>query len=252
MFLISQMVQNNRVRGDLFLKPVKELEDIRDELQNIVEASQENLEEELGEFEHHSKAISMAGTPEGTLRQSQIIRYYNTDLRHINTLIETLRNMETNSITEKKKEIEPKHKEHTREDKEALMYTYGSALESLVNAEKLLNWEEYETKVIGIQPSRRFPDEDALKDVKSEMDDKFHDLREEYVHALLMSSRYLSSITNVRRGGFNKFTEEDLEKAEEISERLTKVRKDLRKRAEDLDFLLLNHTAQLKRAEKYK
>lgn len=228
----------------------EKLSSLIDQCQQEIDKNREAIEEEIGEPQGEIKlSLSKAEFPGETKEQLNTRNFYTRKKRKLETAKNSLEKPDTSEIQEKIEELEEKYAESSRKDETHLTEAYGTAITCLENAIKLLNDEEYETKDLWKTGFRKYPDKEALNNIEKEIeDDLFHELREKHVHKFLAGSRYLKTLELDKRGR-GQATKEKIGDLEEMKEKTLEISEELQDKAADLEFLLLNASAQIKKAE---
>lgn len=232
------------------MKVFKELKDLEKELEKNIEKHRTAIEKEIGETEKDLKiTVVEAEFPGETKEHFNALNFYKRKMRKLETAKNSIKSPDTSKLEEKIDELEEKYAEHSRKDNTHLTEAYGTAIKCLETAVELLKDKEYDTTDLWKTGFRKYPDEKALNNIEKEIEnDLFHKLREKQVHKFLSASRYLKSLELGTEGKSQK-AKEKIGDLEEPRERKSEVSQELLRKAEELDFLLLNASAQIKKAE---
>ncbi|MFB6174823.1 MAG: hypothetical protein ABEJ87_02510 [Candidatus Nanohalobium sp.] len=226
--------------------------DLIEVCQEQIDKSRETIEEEIGEPEDDIElSLAKADFPGDTKEQLNALNFYTRKKRKLETAKNSMESPDTSELQEKVEELEEKYAEHSRKDNTHLTEAYGTAINCLENAVKLLNGEEYEVKDLWKTGFRKYPDEKALNSIEKEIEnDLFHKLREKHVHHFLSASRYLETI-ELDTKGKSEATKKKIGNLEDMKEKTSEISCELLEKAENLDFLLLNASAQIRKAEEF-
>jgi hypothetical protein len=230
----------------------EKISDLIEVCQEQIDKNREAIEEEIGEPEDDIElTLAKADFPGDTKEQLNALNFYTRKKRKLETVKNSLEIPDTSELEEKIEELEEKYAEHSRKDNTHLTEAYGTAITCLENAVKLLNGEEYEVKDLWKTGFRKYPDEKALNSIEKEIEnDIFHRLREKHVHNFLATSRYLETI-ELETKGKSQATKKKIGDLEEMKEKTSEISRELQKKGVDLDFLLLNASAQIRKAEEF-
>ena len=212
----------------------KILNDVEKELKEKKENIREEMQEELGVEEGLVREAAEQGHPGNTAENMNDLEKIGKEQRSLKAVKEALQEMKISEIEEKIQGIKEERQETDRNGSEQIMYGYSAAIQSLEEAEKLLKGKEYKAQGLGRSAATTFPDpQKKIEDQLSTENELLRDFRENNVHLLLRSAKTLDEAN----------PEKHLENKEILKE-------ELRKRAEDLDYLIINASIQLEEARK--
>jgi len=228
----------------------EKLSELTEHCRKETEKNRESIEEELGETENLKKAVTEAGFPGETRKHLNALKFYRKKTKKLKKAKNSIEGLETAELEKKIEKLEKKYAEHSKKDSTHLTEAYSTAISCLENTIKILENREHEATDLWKTGLRKYPDEKALNKTEKEIEnDIFHKIREKHVHHFLTTSRYLKTI-EFNRKGLSKKTKEKIEGLEEMKEKISKTSQELTEKAEKLDFLLLNASAQIRKAEK--
>lgn len=234
------------------MKLFKELKDLEKELERNIETQRKAIEKEIGEIDKDPKtSVVEAEFPGKTKEHLNVLEFYREKKRKLEEVKNSIEGLETAGIEEEIEDLEEKYAEHSRKDETQLTEAYGTANSCLENAVRLLRDEEYEVTDLWKTGFREYPDEKALNSIEREKEnDKFHEVREKHVHSFLTASRYLKTLEFSTKGKSQE-TREKIGDLEKMREKTSEISQELLKKAETLDFLLLNASAQIREAKNH-
>ncbi|AOV94484.1 hypothetical protein AQV86_00995 [Nanohaloarchaea archaeon SG9] len=228
----------------------EKLSELTEHCRKEIEKNRESIEEELGETENLKKAVTEAGFPGETRKHLKALKFYRKKTKKLEKAKNSTEGLETAELEKKIEKLEKKYAEHSKKDNTHLTEAYGTAISCLENTVKILENREHEPRDLWKTGLRKYPDEKALNRTEKEIEnDLLHEIREKHVHHFLTTSRYLKTV-EFNRKGLSKETEEKVGSLEEMKEEIRKISQELMEKAEKLDFLLLNASAQIRKAEK--
>ena len=214
------------------------LNDLEKELEEKKEEIREEIKEELGEEENIIREAAKQGYPGNTDKDMMVLETLKSEEKALEPVKEALQEIETSKIEEKIQDIKEERQQTDNKGKEQIMYGYSSTVQSLEEAEKLLKGKEYNAKGHGRSAATTFPDPYLkIEDQLGLENDFLKEFREKHVHLLLRSSKTL--------GDSKQKTELKNKGLESLINHKKRLREELRKRAEDLDYLLTNASVQL-------
>ncbi|MFB6174826.1 MAG: hypothetical protein ABEJ87_02525 [Candidatus Nanohalobium sp.] len=222
------------------MKLFEELQDLEEVIEEKKEEIKEEIQEELGAKEENIlREATKQGYPGNTDKDMMVLKTLNSEEKSLEPVKEALQEIETSKIEEKIKEIKEERQQTDNKGKEQIMYGYSSTVQSLEEAQKLLKGKEYRAERLGRSAAITFPDPYLkIEDQLGLKNDFLKEFREENVHLLLRTSKTL--------GDSNQKTELKNKGLESLINHKKRLREELRKRAEDLDYLLTNAAVQLK------
>lgn len=217
----------------------KILNDLEKELEEKKKEIKEEIQEELGaKDENIIKEAARQGYPGNTDKNMMVLETLKSEKKALEPVKEAFKEIKTSKIEEKIQDIKEERQQTDNKGKEQIMYGYSSTVQSLEEAQKLLEAKEYKAERFGKSAATTFPDPYLkIEDQLGLENDFLKDFREENVHLLLRTSKTL--------GDSNQETELKNKGLESLINHKKRLREELRKRAEDLDYLLTNAAVQL-------
>lgn len=225
------------------------------EIEETIDRHKQKVENEIGEYEHPAlivKGLGEQGKDRHKLeRERQLLMFYEPKLAKIKRVREEIIDPDAEPLKQELDRTEEESSIYQKKDFEILMHYFNNYRNLLRQSIKLLNGEEYNS-LLGDTEERKHPSLDTLEDMKSILErDKFHDLREKHVHKFLTASGVLRRLETSLEG-YASVKEEDIKKSEEITESIESITEEFRKRAEDLDLMLLKASSTFEAGEKHK
>ncbi len=226
------------------------IEKLKEKIEEEKQRSIEKIEEEIGkDNDQITSELARRGYPGDTEKQVHIMEILGKEMKALEKVTETVDKLEADKIREKREEIGRERRKTDRKGSEKIMYGYSAAVQSLEEAEKLVKGEEYDSSGLGTSAATHFPDPYEFGEKKIEKDleqELLKEFKDNHVHLFLRSSTLLGEATVGRH------TREKSDRLDEVKGQKQELREELRKRAEDLDFLVTNASRQLEKTREFK
>lgn len=213
------------------MKPLKELEGLKEELEDKVDELEKEVREKLDEKEIQriEKGPGLRKFP-GNTREQHLLYFYTLRIEDIEKALKQMRNLEKEKIREKTEELKQKSGENITENSEK-SDRYSQAARGLERALKAIEGEELENFLeIKYETSNFYEQPEKKNEILSEQ-------REKASHTFLQASGLLGEKIPYKRQleSLKGIKSEDLEEADKYTEKIEEIREELRKRAEIID-----------------
>jgi len=237
------------------MKTQKQLiDEIIEETEQIINPIWEKVQEELDVekiVRIMRKSQEKTGDPLKYTREQQLLEFHKSRLNDVKKIRTILNETSTEELEYELKRTKPEYSEYWKRDIQRLVEIVGGYRACLENSIDLIKGKDYD-EILGKDSGWKHPNIDNLKEIDQKTEeDKFAEIREKHVHKLLTASSILNR-WNDKVSYKVDFNEEDVQKAEQINQKIEELRRELRKRAEHLDTMLTRASERFQEGEEQK
>lgn len=227
------------------MKTLKELEKIVAETEEKIEKHRDELEKEIGDFQHAELEATKPKNSEKGQRHAHLHNFYQKRLEILKTVQKGLQDLETNVIEERKERLDEQHPRSSGDwDEEAKKSNRASLV--LENTSKLVKGKEYDPKLGSLETEGNSTETIDAESRKEQ--EELEKIREMYVQSFLKASSLLNRKGNLEQ--ISNIKADDLEQKRNMDQKIEEIRDDLKQRAEDINAMLLKASKNLKELEK--